>query len=99
MQFTKVQLSKPMIAPWGPHGDIVEVGKNGVTSIETVANTPHICVTVANGARYAFNGWEKAWVAASESLTGSLTCEQCGKAFENPQGLAGHKRFCRPPTD
>lgn len=23
------------------------------------------------------------------------TCEKCGRSFEKPQGLAGHKRHCK----
>jgi hypothetical protein len=82
--------------------DIIEVGKNGVTAIETVEDTPHICVTVAkNGAssQYAFREWVTGTVAAAEQLPGCLTCEQCGKAFETSQGLAGHKRFCKAATE
>ncbi len=70
---------------WGPHGDIIEVTKNGVTAIETVDSTPHICVTVIrNGitSQYAFREWVTGTVAQAELLPGSFKCEHCGKTFK-----------------
>ena len=97
MQLAKVQLSKAMISPWGVHGNLTEVDKNGVTAIETADGTPHICVTVTGKdgvtRRHLFREWDQSDVAAGEGLA----CEHCGKAFENSQGLAGHKRFCSAP--
>lgn len=92
MKFSKVTLAKMLIAPWGAHGDVIEVGKNGVTEIETIPGTPNIVVTYVKDKkeqRAAFRDWERAIVAPNE-----YQCPTCGKELENAQALGKHRTTC-----